>query len=352
MAAPVAAAAAGSAAKSSVFSNLANSFAASAGSQIGSGIGGVLGYGIGEIFGHNKRARRQQLEQQDKLNALSFQWNKRQMDYAQQLEKQMYQFTFDMNKPEALKNLYKEAGLNPALMYGTSAGGVQGTSVGGGRGAGYNSQAANEAEIIQSNLALQEMGLQMAKLQSEIDVNKSIAEKNKADAGLSSSKTKTEDQVRDAFIANIYYEGKTKWLEYVMRELKLTYGDSQGKIKGVDYKIHYYHDTMDIYGAIGIPENLKYTIFGDELLSAIDASKALTGNHIANTALTNEKTKYLYLEILADIAAKESQAALNKAKELESKWQIGEHVNWKTILDSSVDALNTIMKVLMSTAGM
>ena len=109
-----------------LMSNIGQSAAASAGSQIGSGIGGVLGYGIGEIFGHNKRARKQQLEQQDKLNALSFQWNKRQMDYAQQLEKQMYQYTFDMNKPEAMKNLFKEAGLNPALMYGTNASGVSG----------------------------------------------------------------------------------------------------------------------------------------------------------------------------------------------------------------------------------
>lgn len=305
---------------------------------------GALGYGINELFGVRKHAQRQQLKQQNKLNALAFEWNKRQMNYAQQLEKDMYSYTFDMNKPEAIKNLIKEAGLNPALLYGNSAG-VSGASVGTGRGAGFNSQAANEAEIIRSNMAITEMGLQMAKLKSEIELNESAANKNNADAGLSGAKTKTEEQVRDAFVANIYYEGMTKWYENLMNDIKMTWGRS-GLKKGVDFQVHTYGDKMGIYGSIEVPDNLRYTLFGEELLNGIDASGALKDNYIANSALTNEKTKYLFLEIMADISQKKASAAEAKARELQALWNIGEHVNWKTIFESGVDATNTILDLI------
>lgn len=328
--------------------NAGKAFLNEAGSQIGSGIGGVLGYGIGEIFGHNRRARRQQLEQQNKLNALAFEWNKRQMNYAQELEKQMYQYTFDMNKPEALKNLYKEAGLNPALMYGTSASGVSGTSVGGAKSGGYSSQAANESEIIQSNLALSEMGLQLSKLRSEIEVNKSIANRNNADAGLSGAKTRTEDQVRDAFIANLFYEGKLKWLEVIKEDIKLSGWSDDGN---TNFAVKIVGDKFQLYGGIDIPYKAKDSLFGREILAAVQASEALANNHIANTALTNEKTFWYFKEMMADIAMKDAAAAEAKAKELQALWQIGEHVNWKTIFEAGVEALNTTLNVVSSAYG-
>ncbi|MEM3714430.1 MAG: hypothetical protein QXF82_05720 [Nitrososphaeria archaeon] len=328
--------------------NMGKEMAGQAASQIGSGIGGVLGYGIGEIFGHNRRARRQQLEQQNKLNALSFEWNKHQMNYAQQLEKDMYQYTFDMNKPETMKNLFKEAGLNPALMYGTSASGVSGTSVGGGRGAGYNSQAATEGEIIQSNLALQEMGLQLAKLRSEIDVNRSLANRNNADANLSGAKTKTEEDQRDAFIAKLYYDGRLSWLENIYKELKIVGFSEDGNL---DFKMETIGSKSHIYGEVKVPYDLTKTLFGKEILSAVLASEALANNHIANTALTNEKLKLVFSEMMAEIAQKEASAAESKARELQSLWQIGEHVNWKTILESGVEAVNTIMNLLGTAYG-
>lgn len=305
---------------------------------------GALGYGINELFGVRRHAQKQQLEQQNKLNALSFEWNKRQMNYAQELEKQMYQYTFNMNKPEALKNLYKEAGLNPALMYGTSASGVSGTSVGGGRGAGYNSQAANENEIIQSNLALQEMGLQMAKLRSEIDVNKSIADKNKADAGLSKAKTKTEDEQRAAFIAKLYYDGKLSWFETLVKEIKLNTPSDEGV---TEIKAKIVHDDLILYGGVAMPEKITQSLFGREIISAIEQSEALADNQIATAALANEQTKHYYTKLMAEIAALKSQSAVNLAKELESKWNIGEHVNWKQILESATSAINTIFKLFI-----
>lgn len=324
-------------------------FVASAGSQIGSGIGGVLGYGIGEIFGHNARARKQQIEQQNKLNELAFRWNKHQMNYAQELEKQMYQFTFDMNKPEALKKLYKEAGLNPALMYGTSASGVSGTSVGGAKSGGYSSQAANEAEIIHSNMAIAEMGLQLSKLRSEIDVNKSIAESNRSTAKLNEAKTKTEDDQRAAFIAKLYYEGKLSWFETLIQEIKLNTPGDEGV---TEIKAKIVHDDLVLYGGVAMPEDVKKSLFGKEIITALKASEALADNHIANTALTNEQLEYYYTQLMAEIAVKQTQAAVNLAKKLETEWETGEYVNWKNILESAVDAVNALYSLFPSPAKM
>ncbi|MEM0173379.1 MAG: hypothetical protein QXI16_02615 [Sulfolobaceae archaeon] len=307
---------------------------------------GALGYGINELFGIRKHAQKQQLKQQDKLNALSFHWNKKQMDYAQQLEKDMYSYTFDMNKPENIKNLIKEAGLNPALMYGTSAG-VSGTSVGTGKGAGYNTQSANASDIIQSNLALTEMGLQLAKLRSEIDVNKSVAESNRSTAKLNEAKTKTEDEQRDKFIAKLYYDGKLSFLDSLKQQLKLE--GYSGKDTNLSMRI--IGDKTQIYGAVYIPTDVKDSLFGREIMSAVLQSEALSNNHIANTALTNEKLKWYFTEMMSDIAMKDSQAALNKAKKLQSEWEIGEFVNWKQILQAGLEAVNTTLK-LVSTAAM
>ncbi len=88
------------------------------------------------------------------------------------------------------------------------------------------------------------------------------------------------------------------------------------------------------------------SLFGRQVLSAVEASEALKGNYIANTALTNEKTKLVFKEMMANIAAKNADAALAKAKELESLWNIGEHVNWKQILESGTEAVNTTIITL------
>ena len=59
---------------------------------------------------------------------------------------------------------------------------------------GGNSDAA--ARMMAKNQQLA-MGLQLAKLRSEIDVNKSVAEVNKASAGKQTSETQTINQTRD-----------------------------------------------------------------------------------------------------------------------------------------------------------
>ena len=89
----------------------------------------------------------------------------------------MYDYTYDKTKTSAqVKNL-KEAGLNTALMYGMSgAGGATGQTGSASAGSVSGASASDSASRDQAKTAQMGMGLQLQKLQSEIDVNKSIAE--------------------------------------------------------------------------------------------------------------------------------------------------------------------------------
>ena len=81
----------------------------------------------------------------------------------------------------------KRAGLNPALIYGAGASGGGGVT-------GYISspsvsgqQAPNQASFEANKLTIMGMGLQLAKLRSEIAVNESVADANKAEAAAKSA---------------------------------------------------------------------------------------------------------------------------------------------------------------------
>ena len=102
----------------------------------------------------------------------------------------------------------KEAGLNPALMYGMSgAGGSTGTM---GSVAGGNTPSS--AQIRANNQAAQGYAMQLAKLQSEIDVNKSVANINNKSAEKAEADTKTTNDSREIFIENLRQAGIENWL--------------------------------------------------------------------------------------------------------------------------------------------
>lgn len=114
-------------------------------------------------------------------------YNKEATERSLAAQKEMYEYTGYASKVRQLK----EAGLNPGLIYGmgASGGGVTGNtaapSVSGGAAPNVPASTANK-------LAATGMGLQLSKLQSEIELNKSIAEANRAKAGLESQQTTSE----------------------------------------------------------------------------------------------------------------------------------------------------------------
>nr|WAE43660.1 MAG: DNA pilot protein [Microviridae sp.] len=104
-----------------VISGAATGAAAGAPTGIGLPVGAIIGAGAGLIGGiinnnQQKKATEQQMQNQKELGA-----------YQQQLQEQTWKDT----GAKALKQQYEEAGLNPALIYGSGAGGSTGTTGGG-----------------------------------------------------------------------------------------------------------------------------------------------------------------------------------------------------------------------------
>lgn len=91
----------------------------------------------------------------------------------QQFNKEMWNYTNYENQKRHLEN----AGLNPALLYGMSGGG--GATAAGAQGMGAGIASGHEMGIKQQGRG---MGLQAAAIASQIDLNNSQAEKNRADA--------------------------------------------------------------------------------------------------------------------------------------------------------------------------
>lgn len=153
-------------------------------------IGSIIGAGIGlagSILG-----RKQQNEDQREMMELQAKLNQQQAQYNQGLAKDMWNYT---SFPNQVKKI-KDAGLNPALIYGM--GGQGGSSSGAGQASGVG---LSDAKGMQTGIAIQGMGLELANLASQIELNKSQAEKNKAEAektaGVDTQLAETETKLKE-----------------------------------------------------------------------------------------------------------------------------------------------------------
>ena len=133
-----------------------------------------------------KRQHQYDLEKMAKQHGYNIESQK----LGQQFNKEMWDYTNYENQKKHLE----AAGLNPALLYGMSGGG--GATAAGAQGMGAGIASGHEMNIKQQGRG---MGLQAAAIASQIDLNNSQAEKNRAEA----KKTSTVDT--DLQNANIDY---------------------------------------------------------------------------------------------------------------------------------------------------
>lgn len=192
--------------------------------MIGDAATGGLASGIGSfisgIFGDKGLSKKDQLEIMDKQHGYELE----NMDYQAKLNEEMAQrnqerqneyfgMTAEYNSAKNQKQRLKEAGLNPALMYGSAGSGGAGTgSTGGASGSGVG---LSQAQAVG-------MGLQLSQIKAQTNLMNAEAAKAYADAnktkGVDTEKTKqdiTESEARiDEIIAKIpsekqqYYVGK------------------------------------------------------------------------------------------------------------------------------------------------
>ncbi|QCS36836.1 DNA pilot protein [Tortoise microvirus 13] len=180
-------------------------------------LGAIMGMMGGTILGgmQGREQGRLQEEAQNKQAEL----NREQAKYSQGLAKEYWDYTNWENQVNHLKS----AGLNPALMYG---GGGTGGQTGGGKAEGVSQPEQKQMQIAQN---AQAMGLQLANLESQIKVNESVAEKNKAEAektsGVDTEAARMSIKLSEAQVLSererknvLYWEAEVAESESVLKE--------------------------------------------------------------------------------------------------------------------------------------
>lgn len=172
-------------------------------------LGGLIGMGIGSMIGTMQGS--QQRDDQKYLMQEQAKLNKQQANYTNELQKQYWDYT---NYENQVKHL-KEAGLNPALLYGN---GGQGGQTGGGQAAGVGLPQANSVAIAQQAM---QMGLQLEGLRSQVKLNDSQTEKNQAEANkIAGVDTKLQEATIDNLIKQTSNEEAKNGLIYSQKRVQ------------------------------------------------------------------------------------------------------------------------------------
>lgn len=139
--------------------------------MLGDGIFGIFGAGLNAAI--NSGLSDEQWGNQLRLMEIQNRYNEQMAKNNQQRNKDLWDYTNYENQKQHIKN----AGLNPALIYGMGGGG--GVSASGAQGQGVTQPTDRSVEM---KLQQQGLGLQLASIASQVALNKSQAEKNKVEA--------------------------------------------------------------------------------------------------------------------------------------------------------------------------
>lgn len=170
--------------------------------MLGNGIFSIFGAGLNAAM--SSGAANEQWGNQLKLMEIQNRYNEQMAKNNQQRNKDLWDYTNYENQKQHIKN----AGLNPALMYGMGGGG--GVSANGAQGQGVTQPTDRSVEM---GLKQQGLGLQLASIASQVDLNKSQAEKNKAEAKkISGVDTKVQEATIDNLITQTSNEKIKKGL--------------------------------------------------------------------------------------------------------------------------------------------
>lgn len=288
---------------------------------------GLVGGLVNSLDIGGNRRRKKQIEQQQKLTDMQVGANKELADYGMGISKEMFEAT----GYGAQRRQMEEAGLNPALMYGHA--GAGGTTASAGAGSAGGGMASDEASQKMASTQAQGMALQMAKLQSEVEINKASAEKLKAEASNLGEKTTTEIEQRDIMIEALKQEGYGKWLDNVRKDfLNKPINDDTLEMYG-----------NKIYGSTGLQ---KMSAFTQEVSAGIAKGMADAGNAEAQALLNNERVKGYWTELLNAVKHANADEMKAAAIKLSAEWSTGEFTNWKTWVDTGINAVNTITNIV------
>lgn len=320
-----------------------------------------LGYSIGNMTGYNERLRQDQLKQQQALTNMQYNANLGLMKESYNQQKELW----DKTQAEAQIEHLKNAGLNPALIY--AKGGAGGSTSGGGGASVGGASASDETSrnmAAQANASASSgMALQLQKLASEIDLNKSAAEVNRATAsfkgGAETENVNADTQVKNATLSEI--------------TAKINNLKADTTLKGEETNLNkLQQNATEIANSYNSENNLTMLKQNIEILKelgakanvAVETQNSLIKQAAENVKLTltqevlnNQSTKLKAQEILASI----NQQVLDRIQtmsnvtrqEQESILQASMQQIEKDLRNKSIDQseINTILNILGTLGG-
>lgn len=260
----------------------------------------MLGSGIFSIFGAGLNAAmssgtaNEQWGNQLKLMDIQNRYNEQMAKNNQLRNKDLWDYTNYENQKQHIKN----AGLNPALMYGMGGGG--GVSANGAQGQGVTQPTDRSVEM---GLKQQGLGLQLASIASQVDLNKSQAKKNEAEAEkISGVDTKVQEATIDNLIAQTSNEKVKKGL--ILGQIRVADAEEELKRNTADWTQEKTEETR---------WNIKSLQKGiDKLIQEINGMKL--DNELKEKTIVNKiKESSLTLQnLMAEILLKGSQQKVNE----------------------------------------
>lgn len=301
---------------------------------------------VGVLGIETSHARKKRHKEQDRLTQQQLEAEKEMFDYTlgrQEEAKENWAQKYET--PEAKVKLLRQAGLNPALMYGTAGeGGVSNAGLGGQTG-GISRGEDTTAEYMNVKAQKFNMAIQAMLAKNQIKVGNSQADKNMADAKLAESKTQTETDSRTILIENMRQAGMTNW--YQNLEKAFTHSNTLQDIlnhgKDGNWEMDVVKNwTYDVQGGIG-KESLFSLDVTNQLLKTIEEvseTSSQTTKNLAEKILADEKTQWLFYEAYTGRMNAETAA---KRMSLET----GEEWNERQIIEVISQISGTILKALM-----
>lgn len=263
------------------------------------------------------------LEDQRSLMEAQLGYNKQAAEHSQELQKQMVDYT----SPEMQVQRFKDAGLNPAMVYGMGGGG--GTTTGSAATAGVGNGNTDVGNRRMAKLQGLGMAMQMAKMRSEIKVNESVAEANKATAIKNVQEARTTNDSRAGIVEKLKQEGVDKYLQNLKNQWLIT-GHDNSETGRVNFQ----------QGGWGYSQTVgKNAFVRQEAVAMILKAEAEAGNSQAQSILNNKKAEGYATELANAIMHAESDEVRAAAAKLEAEFRTGDTINWKNMGEAIVKIL-------------
>ena len=183
------------------------------------------------------------------------------------------------------------------------------------------------------------MALQMGMMQSQIKVNESLARKNDADADKATGEAKTIERQRDILKSNLERINDGMFIEQLEKRYLHGLWKNPNGIGGVS-------SENKITGTFH--EILQGSEFGLNVSNSILKMQAETGNQLAQQALTSEKAKGYFRELMIAQQNADQEGMKAAAIKLATEWSTGEFTNWKTWVDVGEQGGRLLVDVIKS----